>query len=159
MTTRRRRAARRFLRHMPTILITDTFQVMLAVGMILMGIAAIGAMVIGESGAIERTLPSLALRTGWATALLLGGGAQLLGLQWASRAPDSHGPRRLERLGLNLGGLGCTVYALTLLNTNTAVGRFLGFAFLFWALGYFIRVLLSNLARGIREERARDAHG
>lgn len=128
-----------FLRHIPRILITDTWQVMWAIAMMGMGITTAYNLITGQSGAMGQALPSVVLRSIWAGSFFLGGILQLVGIQVEAR--------RLERLGMNLCGLACTVYAVILFSIDNPQATAFGVVFALTAGGYGIRILISNLAR------------
>ena len=127
------------VRRLPRILLTDTWQTMIAVLMISVGIATLYVMFTGESTVTARTLSSTVLRLLWGASFVAGGLCQLAGLQL------SH--RRTERLGMHLCGLAATVLSLTLFSLHTAVATMYGLAFGFLALGNFIRLFISTAAR------------
>lgn len=138
MKPSREARARWLLRHIPTIFLTDTYQVMLAVAMVGMGLATLLALLIGDSGAIQRTLPILALRILWCGAFLVGGAAQIIGLQMTHKST--------ERFGKGLCMIGCSAYALVLFSVGTWPAAAVGFVFVFFVAAYGLRILVSKLA-------------
>jgi hypothetical protein len=136
--------SRRIIRHLPKVAITDTWQVILALTMIGIGLATVAAVFLpGQTGGvISRSLSNIVLRMFWALSFLVGGVSQLLGVTRSYRA--------LERFGMMLCLLGCVAYGLTLLGSFIAnlgmPSLFLSGTFLTIALGYFVKILVSNTA-------------
>lgn len=131
-----------FFAHTPRILLTDTFQVGFAIAFLAVGLLSLLALFGGvPPGAIGHALPTDLLRIVWGSSLIVGGGFQLLGLQWISR--DA------ERFGMTMTMVGCVIYGLALFAfATTASGLILGLLFVSFAAIYWIRLRTS--ARAVR---------
>lgn len=130
--------------HTPRIFLTDTFQACVALGFVLLGGLSIVALLGGaEPGVIGHALPSDVLRALWGASLMVGGIAQLGGLQVSSR--------EIERFGMTLTMVGCAVYMVALFSfAATTAGLILGVLFLTYFAGYWIRLRASSRAKRMR---------
>ena len=106
---------------------------------IVLGALAGIALILGQSGQVERTLSLKVLIAFWGASFFLGGIAQLVGMQRSDR--------RTELLGINLAGLGCGIYAVTLLSAGTLPSLVLGGAFIVIAIGHALALLVSYVAK------------
>jgi hypothetical protein len=141
---RRKRAQRvgdALLSVTPRIVITDTYQVMLATALLAMGLITLITLLTGEStGAISHTLTNNVLRVLWGVSLALGGGGQLVGVHRSNR--------ETERFGLTMSAIGSAVYAYALFTaSSTTAGLILGVVFTFITLAYALVLYVSSLAK------------
>ena len=129
---------------LPKILITDLWQAMSAIVWATLGLAVLIALLAGDSGLVEKTLSYKFLIGSWGASWLLGGAGQIIGIQASQR--------RMERLGISLSGLACTVYALTLFAAHTVPSIVLGCGFVVFALGHGLALLISSEAKAVTKE-------
>lgn len=133
---------RRVLRHYPRIMITDPWQVMLAVAMLGVGISSSITMFLPHvNSVVDRTLWTNGLRLAWSLCFLVAGAAIIIALQ--------RGYGRLERLGIFLGGLGWLVYSLSLWANGSPAGAILALIFLLLAVGHFGVLLVAVVVRRV----------
>lgn len=131
---------RRILGRVPRILVTDPWQCMWAVALMGLGVATfINMFSPHATSVVDSTLYYTALRVSWSLTFLAGGLFQLIALHRYD-AP-------LERLGISLAGMGCTVYAIALFSNGSAVGNALGIVFAFMAIGHGSVLMASAVAR------------
>lgn len=89
-------------------------------------------------GVVDRPLPWSWLRLLWSLTFLAGGFIQLYSL---------HRPNwPLERLGISLTGLGCSIYGLALFANATQIGAVIGSVFLALALGHLVVLMAAEVA-------------
>lgn len=131
---------RKMLQGYPRIMITDPWQVMLAVAALGVGIASLITMFIPHvNSVVDRTLWTSGLRASWSVCFIASGVFQIIALQ------RSYG--RLERLGIFLGGLGWLAYVGSLVANGSLASTFLVVIFLFLALGHFGVLLVGVVVR------------
>lgn len=137
----RRTLGDRILAVIPTFLITDIWQVMLACAFLGLGISSAVAMFFsgGATAAIDRALASLILRAVWSATFLIGGVLQLYAL-WRPW-------RSLERLGITLVALGSLAYTLALASSGRPAAWVFVIVFLVFAAGHALVLLVSSIAR------------
>lgn len=122
---------------LPRIVVTDTLQVALAFAWLCVGVGSL--ITLQEPSVANRALVLIALRIEWSVTLILGGAAQIYGLQRESRM--------WERSGLALAAVGTLTYCFALLASGRPSGYVIAVAFLAFTVGYVIRMMASTVTR------------
>lgn len=135
--TRLQRLSLWVVNHLPRIVVTDTLQVALAFAWVCVGAGSL--MTLSEPSVIQRALYWTALRVEWSVTFIVGGTAQIWGLQRESRM--------WERCGLALSAIGTTTYALALVANGKPAGYVVAGAFVMFSAAYLIRLMASTAAR------------